>query len=249
MKILCIVQARMGSERLPGKVVKPILGRPMILYTLDRLSRSRYIDQIVLATSAEERENPLIDAAEGAGYNVFRGDESNVLKRYRDCSDKYGGDIVIRVTGDCPLIDPVIADNAVTYFEMNDCDYVRLDVPDSFIRGFDVEILTKAALDRVYNTVCSLEAEESDGTDINMYKEHVTYYIYKHPSEFKIGHVQESVFYNKNYRLCVDTIEDFKLVEDIYEHFRDEYVSSRQIVGYLDENPQISNINSNVIQK
>lgn len=239
----------MGSERLPGKVIKPILNRPMILYTLDRLSRSRYIDRIVLATSVEEREKPLVEVVSSIGYNVFRGDESNVLKRYRDCSDKYGGDIIIRVTGDCPLIDPVIVDNVITYFEMNDYDYARLDVPDSFIRGFDVEVFSKDALDRVYNTVCSVETEEPNGTDLDMYKEHVTYYIYKHPNEFKIGHVRGSDFYNRDYRLCVDTIEDFKLVENIYEHFNSEYVSSRQIVGYLDENPQISNINSNVVQR
>jgi spore coat polysaccharide biosynthesis protein SpsF len=239
----------MGSERLPGKVIKPILGRSMILYTLDRLNRSRYIDHIVLATSVEEREIPLVEAVNSVGYDVFRGNESNVLKRYRDCSNKYGGDIIIRVTGDCPLIDSVIVDNVVTYFEINDYDYVRLDVPGSFIRGFDVEIFTRETLDRVYKAVCNLEADESDRPDIDMYKEHVTCYIYKHPNEFKIGHVRGSDFYNKNYRLCVDTAEDFGLVENIYEHFKDEYVSSRQIVDYLDKNPEISSINSDVVQK
>ncbi|MEY7998797.1 3-deoxy-manno-octulosonate cytidylyltransferase [Clostridium sp. Mt-5] len=249
MKILCIVQARMGSERLPGKVIRSILGKPMILYTLDRLSESKYIDKIVLATSDKVRENPLVNIVQNDGYNVFRGDESNVLKRYRDTANIYEGDIIIRITGDCPFIDPDIVDHVVTYFKMNDYDYVRLDVPDSFIRGFDVEIFTKESLDRIYNIVCGMEANESDGTAINMYKEHVTYYMYKHPNEFKVGHVYGSDLYNKNYRLCVDTMEDFKLVENIYKRFRDEYVSSRQIVEYLDENPEISTINSNVIQK
>lgn len=134
--MLCIVQAHMGSERLPGKVIRPILHKSMILYTLDRLKKSRYIDEIVLDTSLEERETPLINFVQNAGYNVFKGDESNVLKRYKDAADLYNGDIIIRVTGDCPFIDSDIVDNVVTYFKMNNFDYVRLDVPYSFIRGF-----------------------------------------------------------------------------------------------------------------
>ncbi|WP_294182006.1 glycosyltransferase family protein [uncultured Clostridium sp.] len=246
MKILCIVQARMGSERMPGKVIRSILGKPMILHTLDRLDRSKYIDEIVLATSVEKRELPLVDVAVNAGYNVFRGDESNVLKRYKDSSDKYSGDIVIRVTGDCPFVDPVIVDNVITYFKMNNYDYVRLDVPHSFIRGFDVEVFTKQTLDRVYNSVCCM-GQKSGLND--MYREHVTYYIYRHPDEFKVGYVRGSNFYNKKYRLCVDTVEDFRLIKNIYEHFEDEFASSRQIVSYLDENPELCRINSNVKQK
>ncbi|WP_017752673.1 cytidylyltransferase domain-containing protein [Clostridium tyrobutyricum] len=249
MKIVCIVQARMGSERLPGKVIKPIFEKPMILYTLDRLSKSRYIDDIVLATSVENRENPLVDIVSSAGYNVFRGNESNVLKRYKDASDKHSGDIIIRVTGDCPFVDPVIVDNVITYFEMNQFDYVRLDVPESFIRGFDVEIFTKESLDKVYDTVSSMKVDKSDKNSLEMYKEHVTYYMYKHPDQFKIGYVKGSDFYNKEYRLCVDTSEDFKLVEHVYDHFKNEHVSSKQIVEYIDKNPELCKINYNVKQK
>lgn len=249
MKIVCIVQARMGSERLPGKVIKQILEKPMILYTLDRLRKSRYIDDIVLATSVENRENPLVDIVSSANYNVFRGHESNVLKRYKDASDKYSGDIIIRVTGDCPFVDPVIVDNVITYFEMNQFDYVRLDVPESFIRGFDVEIFTKESLDKVYDTVLSMKVDESDKDFLEMYKEHVTYYMYKHPDKFKIGYVKGSNFYNKEYRLCVDTSEDFKLVEHIYDHFKNEHVSSKEIVKYIDKNPELCKINYNVKQK
>ena len=254
MKILCIVQARMGSERLPGKVIKPILNKPMILYTLDRLSKSKYIDEIVLATSLENKEQPLVNIVESASYKVFRGDENNVLKRYKDASEEFLGDIIIRVTGDCPLIDPIILDNVISYFKMYGYDYVRLDVPDSFIRGFDVEVFSKEALDKAYNSYKGLmnhieSKSEEEKVQIHMFGEHVTYYMYKHPKEFNIGYVKGSNLYDKAYRLCVDTVEDFELVKHIYQHFNNPFVTSKELVEYLDVNPKIALINSEVGQK
>lgn len=254
MKVLCIVQARMGSERLPGKVIKPILNKPMILYTLDRLSRSKYIDEIVLATSLENKEQTLVDIVENSNYKVFRGDENNVLKRYKDASDEFHGDIIIRITGDCPLIDPIILDNVISYFKMYSYDYVRLDVPDTFIRGFDVEVFSKEALDRAYNYYKELikqidSKSEEEKVQIHMYGEHVTYYMYKHPTEFNIGYLKGNELYNKDYRLCVDTVEDFELVKHIYEHFNNPLVTSKEVVEYLDGNPEIALINSEVGQK
>lgn len=238
MKVLAIVQARMGSERLPGKVIKPILNKPMIIHTLDRLKKSKYIDDIVLATSDLDKDAVLVDTVKNYGYKVFRGSENDVLERYKTAADQYSGDIIIRVTGDCPLIDPIIVDNVVTYFLTNTFDYVRLDVPDTFIRGFDVEIFSKEALNRTFH-----QAKEE------MHREHVTLYMYNHPEAFKIGYVKGSCFYNKDYRLCVDTESDFKVVNTIYQYFKDEYVSSRDVVKFLEENKDIAYINKEVIQK
>lgn len=238
MKILAIIQARMGSERLPGKVVKPIIGKPLIIHTLDRLKRSKYVDEVILATSNLEKDNILEGTVKNYGYEVFRGSEDDVLQRYKAAADKYNGDVIIRITGDCPLIDPIILDNVVSYFLANDFDYVRLDVPDTFIRGFDVEVFSKEAL----NKTISLANEEK-------YREHVTLYMYNHPESFKIGYVKGNNLYNKDYRLCVDTESDFKLVKLIYEHFNDENVSAKDIVEFLDENKEIADINSEVIQK
>lgn len=236
--ILCIVQARMGSERLPAKVIKPIFNKPMILHTLDRLSKSKYINKLILATSELEKEDLLVKIVKEAKYNVFRGSESNVLDRYKETSDLYNGDIIIRVTGDCPLIDPFIVDNVISHFIMNDYDYVRLDVPDTFIRGFDVEVFSKEALDKVFE----LAKEDK-------HKEHVTLYMYENNDKFKIGYVKGEELYNKNYRLCVDTKEDFELVTNIYEHFKDEFITSKEIVKYLNDNPKLAQINLDVIQK
>lgn len=240
LKVICVVQARMGSERLPGKVIKPISGKPMVIYTLERLSKCNYIDKVILATSDKNTEEPLVKAVKTAGFDVFRGDEENVLKRYKDASDRYGGDTIIRITGDCPLIDKNIVDNVVSNFLMYDYDYVRLDVPDSFIRGFDVEVFSKEALSRVYELTKNLAAA---------YSEHVTLYMYRHPEDFKIGYVKGEEFYSKNYRLCVDTLEDFELVSNIYEYFKDEFVSAKEVIKYLDNNPEVAASNNIIKQK
>ncbi|HIG0359202.1 TPA: cytidylyltransferase domain-containing protein [Clostridium sporogenes] len=250
MKVICVVQARMGSERLPGKVIKPIMDKPMILYTLNRLNKSKYIDEIILATSIGNKEQPLVDVVEKDGFKIFRGEENNVLKRYKDTVDKFDGDIIIRITGDCPLIDPIIVDNVITYFKMNNFDYVRLDVPNSFIRGFDVEIFSKESLYNVYEKVSSLKDKyDEKGFAKKNYLEHVTLYMYNHREEFKVGYIKGEDFHNKEYRLCVDTKEDFALVNNIYGHFKNQYVTAKEVVEYLDKNPSLANININVQQR
>lgn len=238
MKINCIIQARMGSERLPGKVILPILNKPLILHTLDRLSKSKYIDKLIVATSDDESESPLVDIVNQNGYEVFRGDEKDVLKRYKEASDVFESDVILRVTGDCPMIDSDIVDNVITYYKMNNYDYVRLDVPNTFIRGFDVEVFSKKILDQV-----------DKFAKTNSEREHVTLYIYNNPEKFNIGYIRGNDFYNKDYRLCVDTKEDFELISRVYKIFNDEFVSAKEIVEYLDENTKLLEINSMVKQK
>lgn len=243
MKIICIIQARMGSERLPGKVIKPIKGVPLIGYTIDRLKRSRYIDEIILATSDKEQDDKLVDVAQEYKIECFRGSEENVLERYVKCAKKYNGDIIIRITGDCPLIDPIIVDNVITKLIMYKYDYVRLDVPNTFIRGFDVEVFTKESLFRTYNIV----SEKYNGV-INKYKEHVTLFIYENRELFNVGYVIGEKEFNRNYRVCVDTFEDFQVVENIIENMRKEDLQYTDIVCYIDVS-NINNINKEVIQK
>jgi spore coat polysaccharide biosynthesis protein SpsF len=222
--------------------MKEIMGKPMIAYTLERASKSRYIDQIILATSDSDKERPLVDYIEKSHYNLFRGDENNVLKRYAEAAKRFNGDVIIRITGDCPLIDPIIIDHAVTYFLSNSYDYIRLDVPETFIRGFDVEVFSRAALERVYGISQKLE-----GT--HPYKEHVTLYMYQHPEEFHVGVLKGSPLYQKDYRLCVDTDEDFLLVTKIYDFFKDPMVNAEKVVKLLDDNPELAAINHEIKQK
>lgn len=221
MRILCIVQARMGSERLPGKVMKEMDNKPMIYYTLSALKNSKYIDKTILATSDLKINDHLVEYSKSIGFEVFRGSEDNVLERYKQVADKYNGDVIIRVTGDCPLINPIIVDNVVTKYLMYDYDYVRLDVPNTFQRGFDVEVFSKEALDCVYNIVCS--NENINDSSFNKFREHVTLYIYNHKDEFKVGYVkgEGKYFHNKDINLSVDSIEDFERVKKIIENRND----------------------------
>lgn len=242
MKTVCIIQARMGSERLPGKVMKDIMGKPMITYTLDRVKKSKYIDEVILATSEKETEQPMVDYLKANQYIVFRGEENHVLKRYYDAASYYKADTVIRITGDCPLIDATIIDQVITYFNMNTYDYVRLNVPETFIRGFDVEIFSMKALERVYQIANQIEGDSP-------YKEHVTLYMYQHPEEFQIGIVKGSEYYQKPYRLCVDTKEDYELVKTVYEHFKDRYISAKEVIAYLDSHLELAQMNQAIHQK
>lgn len=217
MRVICIVQARMGSERLPGKVMKCINGNPMISYTLNSLKQSRYVDEVILATSTLEINDKLVKYVSSSGFEVFRGSEDNVLERFKQVADKYDADVVVRVTGDCPLINPIIVDHVITKFMMYDYDYVRLDVPNTFQRGFDVEVFSKSALDRVHSLVCS--SENIDKDDYQPFREHVTYYIYNHQDEFKVGYVkgEGKYFEDRNINLSVDIKEDFERVKSILE--------------------------------
>ncbi|MBU5314776.1 glycosyltransferase family protein [Clostridium bornimense] len=243
MKIICIIQARMGSERLPGKVVKPIKGIPLIGYTINRLKRSRYIDEIILATSDKKQDDKLVDVAKEYKIDYFRGSEENVLERYVKCSEKYNGDIIIRITGDCPLIDPIIVDNVITELIMYKYDYVRLDVPNTFVRGFDVEVFTKESLLRVYNIV-----NEKYNNVINKYKEHVTLFIYENKELFNIGYVKGVEELNRDYRVCVDTFEDFQVVENVIENMKEEDLRYVDIIHYIDRS-KVNNFNKDIVQK
>ncbi|MGL5820572.1 MAG: cytidylyltransferase domain-containing protein [Sarcina sp.] len=214
-KVLCIVQARMGSTRLPGKVLKELHGYPMIYHTLVSLQKSRYIDQIVLATSDKDIDTPLAEYVESLGIDVFRGSEENVLERYKQVADKFAGDVIVRVTGDCPLINPIITDNVITKYLMYNYDYVRLDVPNTFQRGFDTEVFSKEVLDKVYGIVCS--EENIRNRDFDCYREHVTYYIYRNEGYFRVSVIkgEDRYLQNKGVNLSVDENKDFDRVREV----------------------------------
>lgn len=236
--VTCIIQARMSSTRLEGKVLKEICGYPMICLELERLKKSKYIDKVVVATTVLKEDDVLYETLTQKGYDVYRGCSENVLKRYVDCVNEIGGDTIVRIIGDCPAIDPIIVDNVITNFNMYDYDYVKLDVPQTFIRGFDVEVFSKEALLRTFSLASEVK-----------HKEDVTNYIYDNKDKFLVGEVKGTELYEKNYRLCVDEAEDFALVSNIFNHFDDIYVSSKEIVNYLDENSEVAVMNAKIMQK
>ena len=206
MKIVAIVQARMGSSRLPNKVMKLIAGVPMIELLLQRLAKSGQINQIVLATSTDERNKSLIEHVQKLGYICVRGSENNVLDRYIVAAQQVGADVLVRITGDCPLIDPALVDQAISHFKDEGVDYLSNAAPASYPDGLDIEVFTLQALERAGR-------ESQDPFD----QEHVTPYLRR------TGFFQTSVMQHKenlsNLRWTVDELADFEVVSNVFAHF------------------------------
>ena len=238
-RTVAIVQARMGSTRLPGKVLKDLEGEPLIARVIDRLRRADTIDRIVVATTNKPEDDAIVDLCHNRGWDWFRGCETDVLDRYYRAALAFGADVVVRITSDCPLIDPTVVDVVVRQFHLKgDVDYVTNTLPPrTFPRGFDVEVLAFDALKRAW----------TDATDPSD-REHVTPYIYKHPDIFRLhGH------YNRidlSYiRLTVDTEEDLALVRNIYAFFKNDSFTCRQLLAAFSLHPGWFAINRNIHQK
>lgn len=241
MKKLVIVQARMSSTRLPGKVLKKVLNKPLLEYQIERITKSELIDDIIIATTNNEADKAILDLCIKKRINCFCGSEEDVLARYYQAAKEYNADVVIRLTGDCPLIDPIVVDKIIKYFfeNSNRYDYVSNIIKRTYPRGMDTEVFTFKALEKTY-----LNAEKS------YEKEHVTPYIYNNPHIYSIANVV-NVKDLSSFRLTVDTIEDFKLIEIIIENLQiqNKNFSLNDIINLLEQNPDLKKINEHIQQK
>ncbi len=206
MKIIALVQARMGSTRLPNKVMKPINGVPLIELLLSRLSLAREINQIILATSIDEKNRPLAEHVQSLGYPVFRGSEEDVLDRFMQAARIHEADVIVRITGDCPLVDPGLVDAAIRKFVSSQSDYLSNVVPPTFPDGLDIEVFSRKAMERAWN-------ETNQRRD----REHVTPYL-RESGKFRT----ESITHSEDLsalRWTVDEPEDFMVIERVFQHF------------------------------
>lgn len=236
MKVVAIVQARMGSTRLPNKVMKPIGGVPMIELLLARLARSSQINQIVLATSTDERNTPLVVHVQKLGYDCVRGSESDVLERYLLAARQAQADVVVRITGDCPLVDPDLVDRAIKQFKSAGVDYLSNTVPATYPDGLDTEVFTLQALERA--------AQESQSLFDH---EHVTPYL-RRPGLFNTD-----VMRNDNdlsgLRWTVDEPADFEVVSQVFAHFApDTHFSWKKVLELQRAQPEIFSANHKIIR-
>ncbi|MGL5059960.1 MAG: aminotransferase class III-fold pyridoxal phosphate-dependent enzyme, partial [Microcoleus sp.] len=206
MTNLAIVQARMGSTRFPNKVMRPILGIPMIELLLDRLSQSKLLDRIILATSQDTRNQALADRVRGLGYEVYQGSEDDVLDRYYQAATAHKAETVIRITGDCPLVDAEIVDRAIAKFQTSNADYLSNVTPPTYPDGLDVEVFTFKALTRAWQ-----EARQPRE------REHVTTYILE-SGKFQILDIAHTENLSGK-RWTVDEAEDFEVIENVFKHF------------------------------
>lgn len=206
MNVVAIVQARMGSTRLPGKVMRPLCGQPMIGVVLRRLSRSSRVNRIVVATSAAPGNAPLAAYVRELGFTVFEGSEHDVLDRYHQASAHAHADVVVRITADCPLIDPTVVDEVIAHFFEAGADYASNVAPPTYPDGLDTEVFTSAAL-----------AVAHARADLPAQREHVTPYLRESP-EFRVANHALPDDYSAH-RWTVDTSEDLAVVENVFRHF------------------------------
>ncbi len=206
-KILLIVQARLGSTRLPQKVLKPLLGKPLIGRLFERLKQLQTPHQLILATTRKAEDTRLVRYLQGMGISVFRGETENVLERYYQCAKQNQGEIIVRITGDCPLIQPHLIDEMLQNFSSSHMDYFSNVHPRSYPKGFDVEIFTFEALEKA-------RFDSKDPHDL----EHVTPYLVNHPEFFSLKNKQLEKDYS-SFNVSVDTLEDFYWVEKLFQRY------------------------------
>jgi spore coat polysaccharide biosynthesis protein SpsF len=238
-----IIQARHNSSRLPGKMSKDLNGKPLIARVVEQISYSEYLDKVIVATSDEESDDILADLCETYGINCYRGSLNNVLKRFIDTAEHFNIDVIIRVTGDNPLTDPVLIDSVISEYK-NDpkLDYINNVHRSGSVHGSGSELVTLPALKKVYSEVSNIKYK-------NDFLEHVTFYIRKNADQFNtMKFYPDEQLSRPEISYSVDYPEDFDLVEILYKNL---YHSKRpfktkEVLNFLDQNPLLLEINSSL---
>ena len=243
MKTGCIVQARMTSSRLPGKVLRTLdykNGTSVLGSVIERLRNCKNIDQIIIATTSNKEDDPLVEYAEKEGIDYYRGSEIDVLERFFEAATAFNLDNIVRITSDCPFLDPGVIDELVEVFLTGNYQYASNCIRRTYPHGLDCEILTYEVLKWM-----------NENTTDKFYREHVTSYITSHQEDFKTGSLELSNEDYSSVRITVDTINDYTLSCLIAELIKDEpeRMSFRTVLKCFDEHPYIRLINADTMQK
>jgi spore coat polysaccharide biosynthesis protein SpsF len=239
-RVIAIVQARTGSTRLPEKVLLDISGRPMLCHDIERLQRARKINEIVVATTDLDADNKIVDLCKQEEWHYFRGSCDDVLDRYYQAARHFKGEVIVRITSDCPLIDPDIVDKVIEAFFITGkkVDYSSNIYPNrTFPRGLDTEVIGYSALEKSWKKETRPEL-----------REHVTQYIIRHPHEFTITGIENADNFS-HLRWTVDTPQDLVFVREVYRHFPDNNFSWKDVIHLHEKRPELSLINSTIQQK
>ena len=247
-KTVVIIQARLGSTRLPGKVLLEIEGIPVLVHIVERLRKASNIDKIIVATSDLPINNKILEVCKKHKIDFFVGDEENVLKRFYDAAKKYSAKNIVRITADCPLVDNALVDKLIVHYKINNYDYCGIatgagvagkkDI-SRFPDGLDAEIFSFNVLEKAYVSAKS-----------KLQKEHVTPYIWQNPTMFNLGLLQSEFDYS-NYRLTLDNAEDLILIKWIYAelYWANANFNLKDIITILESNSQILSRNKHLIGK
>ena len=226
-KIVCIIQARVGSSRLPGKVLLPgANNKPLLLNLYERISKSKYIDKIVIATTKLQNDYEIVKICKKNKIDYFQGSSKNVLDRYYKCAIKHKAGKILRITSDCPLLEYKFVDNFLVKSQKKNFNYFSNCYLRTFPKGYDLEIFD-------FNTLkyCKINANS------NYDKEHVTTYILKNLSRFKFGSIKYKRNLYKKYRLTLDYMNDYFVIKNIFDklYSQDKYFDLKKIINYLDK--------------
>jgi spore coat polysaccharide biosynthesis protein SpsF len=240
-RVVGIIEARFASTRLPGKVILPVVGRPMLALMIERVNRARTLDAVVVAIPDTPQDDVVESAAAEAGANVFRGSEEDVLSRVVGAATANRADVIAELTGDCPLHDAAIIDDVVSDYLQGGADFVGNIHPYSTPRGTDVRVFSTDAL-------AEIERSSTDAAD----REHVSLHFWEHPERYRLRNVVSNLPEDAaEIRLTVDTEEDFRLVTAIYEELypQNPEFTIADVIDLLARRPELRELNRHVQQK
>ncbi|MEE8451911.1 MAG: glycosyltransferase family protein [Thermoguttaceae bacterium] len=232
--ILAILQARLSSTRLPGKVLKPILGEPMLARQIERVRRAETLDRLIVATSVEASDDPVEQACGRIGVDCFRGSLADVLDRYYQAARQWSADHVVRLTGDCPLTDPALIDEVVAHYQRANVDYASNVLQRTFPKGLDVEALSFATLERAWREAVTSE-----------HREHVTLFVRERPDRFTHGSFRQEADFS-HLRWTVDEPEDFEFTRRVFEELypTNPCFDRSDVLELLRRKPELAEINA-----
>jgi spore coat polysaccharide biosynthesis protein SpsF len=239
-RVVCTIQARMTSTRLPGKVLIPVLGKPLLELMVERLRRARHVDEIVIATTEDASSDPIEALAQRVGAGCFRGSEDDVLARVLGAAHAFDADLIVETTGDCPLIDPAVVDRVIEGFREGGVDYCSNILERTYPRGLDVQVFPTSVLEEV-------DRRTDDPSD----REHVSLYIYEKPGRFRLRNVESGHPESAELRLTVDTPEDYELIRAVFEalYEAEPAFGLEDMLALLDARPELREINRDIEQK
>ncbi|WP_213519771.1 cytidylyltransferase domain-containing protein [Paenibacillus montaniterrae] len=237
MNVIVIIQARMGSKRLPGKVLKKLGSTDALNYCVKRCSKIKGVSDVIIATSNLSQDDAIVQWCKTYNVKFFRGSEEDVLERYVQCACTYNPKYVIRVTADCPFVDYEMASGIVDFIKQQQVDIV--DLGATLPRGLAVEAISYSALQYI----------DQHGQEPR-HREHVTYYAYEYKDQFTRATYQPPKNrLHPELRITLDTEEDYTMLAAVAQHFNDPYIPSSEVIKYLLEHPEIAALNAHVEQK
>lgn len=234
MRTVAVIQARMGSTRLPGKVMMDLAGKPMLARVVNRVCEAQRVEKVVIATTLHSADENIINLCKEHNWSWFRGKEADVLDRYYQAAKHFRAEVIVRLTADCPLLDAVLIDRVIDTFYTGNYDYVSNVTNRTYPKGLDTEVFGWSTLERAWQEAM-LEPE----------REHVTPYMRNHPELFRVANVEQDVDLS-HLRWTLDKPEDLEFMRAVYSYLESPTAGMEDVLAILDQYPELSKINAHL---